>query len=99
MSFPRTHTPSEALIAVDFYGTAKSVPFVQSVFPQPESLVSLGIRRGLLAHLGQGSAVPDGDGNTAKGCRSGDQKAGTPEIPSLGLGGALVRSLGLGGGD
>src|SRR5580658_4149539 len=28
-------TPSKALITVAFYGTAKAVPFVQSVFPLP----------------------------------------------------------------
>ena len=39
--------------------------------------------RGLLAHLGQGPAVPDGDGDSAQSRRSGEQQAGSPEIPLL----------------
>ncbi len=32
---PKGHLTARALIAVALYGTAKAVPFVQSVFPQP----------------------------------------------------------------
>jgi hypothetical protein len=39
--------------------------------------------RGLLANLGQGSAIPDGDGDAAQRGRGGKQEAGAPEIPGL----------------
>jgi hypothetical protein len=36
---------------------------------------------GLLAHLGQGPAIPDRDGDSAESGRGGEQEAGAPEIP------------------
>jgi hypothetical protein len=48
----------------------------------------------LLAHLSQGSAVPDGDGNSAEGRRSGEQEAGAPEIPARAEGCVLPTSTG-----
>ena len=37
----------------------------------------------LLAHLCQGSAIPDGDGNSTQRSRGGEQKAGAPQTPLL----------------